>query len=273
MASVVLSMSSACTCGSSASGANVATKRSSSTSCVRAQPPTIEIGTRIVAITMHSAESHARHTPPRGAAAPGTASTRAFNRAFSASRAVSRAAMSSAASEAGVVGASIVIPHFTVQRRPYASPPPDETRLRSRAAPPRPCRARRRRRRGSARTRELRGSSQVWPSRWRKVLTVASSSSIAATMSPFSAVVLRADDDPVAVADRRVDHRLADDLEHEQVALADELAGEREDLLDLLLGRDRHAGGDAADERHHRGVADDGRGVGRVLGRRCRAGR
>ena len=68
--------------------------------------------------------------------------------------------------------------------------------------------------------------------------------------------LLLTDDDPVAVADRGVDHRLTDDLEHEQLALADELAGEREDLVDLLLGGDRDAGGDAADERHHRGVAD-----------------
>ena len=69
-------------------------------------------------------------------------------------------------------------------------------------------------------------------------------------------MLLRAHDDPVAVADRGVDHRLADDLEDEQLALADELAGEREDLVDLLLGGDRDAGGDATDERHHRRVAD-----------------
>ena len=35
---------------------------------------------------------------------------------------------------------------------------------------------------------ELRGSSQVWPSRCRNTFTVASSSSMAATISPFSAV-------------------------------------------------------------------------------------
>ncbi len=67
---------------------------------------------------------------------------------------------------------------------------------------------------------------------------------------------LRAHDDPVAVADGGIDHRVADDLQHEQLALADELAGEREDLVDLLLGGDRDAGRDASDERHHRGVAD-----------------
>ena len=61
---------------------------------------------------------------------------------------------------------------------------------------------------------------------------------------------LLAHDDPVAVADRRVDHRVADDLEQEQRALADDLAGEREDVLDDLLGRDRHTGGDPAQHRH-----------------------
>ena len=56
------------------------------------------------------------------------------------------------------------------------------------------------------------------------------------------------DDDPVAVRDRGVDHRVADHLQQEQRAAADELAGEREDLLDRLLGEDRTAGSDPADD-------------------------
>ena len=80
------------------------------------------------------------------------------------------------------------------------------------------------------------GISQTCPSLCLRVLTVASPSIMAATISPFSALFLLADDHPVPVRDGRVDHRVARDLEHEQVALADELPGEREDLLDLLLG-------------------------------------
>lgn len=72
---------------------------------------------------------------------------------------------------------------------------------------------------------------------------------------------LRSHDDPVAVADRGVDHRVADDLQHEQLALADQLTGKRENLVDLLLGGDGNTGCDAPDERHHRRVADRG-GVG-----------
>ena len=45
--------------------------------------------------------------------------------------------------------------------------------------------------------------------------------------------------DPVAVADRGVDHRVADHLEQEQLAVADQLAGQREHVLDDLLGQDR----------------------------------
>ena len=48
-----------------------------------------------------------------------------------------------------------------------------------------------------------------------------------------------------AVADGRVDHRVADHLEDEQLPVADELARQRHDRLDLLLGEDRPAGGDA----------------------------
>ena len=93
------------------------------------------------------------------------------------------------------------------------------------------------------------GSSQTWPSlRWN-VLTVASPSISAATISPFSAVCAWLDHDVVAVADGGVDHRLALDLQHEQLAAADQLLGEREDVLEVLLGQDRAAGGDPAEHR------------------------
>src|SRR4051812_26925606 len=76
---------------------------------------------------------------------------------------------------------------------------------------------------------------------------------------------LAADRDPVAVADRGLDHGVADDLQHEQFAVTDQLAGEREDVLDRLLGEDRATGGDAADQWHVRrgGLAG---GVGRLHG-------
>jgi hypothetical protein len=45
---------------------------------------------------------------------------------------------------------------------------------------------------------------------------------------------------------RGVEHRIALDLEQEQGALADEFAGQREDVFDRLLGQDRPTGGDAA---------------------------
>jgi hypothetical protein len=59
-------------------------------------------------------------------------------------------------------------------------------------------------------------------------------------------------DHPVAVADGRLDHRVAGDLEHEEGALADELAGEWEHVLDRLLGQHRATGGDPAHQRHVR---------------------
>ena len=55
-------------------------------------------------------------------------------------------------------------------------------------------------------------------------------------------------DDPVPVADGGLDHRVADHLQQEELALADELLGQREDLLDGLLGHDRHTGRDAAQD-------------------------
>ncbi len=57
------------------------------------------------------------------------------------------------------------------------------------------------------------------------------------------------DHHPVAVADRRVEHRVTLDLEHEDLALADQLARQREDVLHRLLGEDRATGGDATEHR------------------------
>jgi hypothetical protein len=78
-------------------------------------------------------------------------------------------------------------------------------------------------------------------------------------------VGLLADDHPVAVGDRGVDHRVADDLEHEQRAAADQLAGEREDVLDGLLGQHGAAGGDAPDDRDVGRLRAGGAGGGLVV--------
>jgi hypothetical protein len=75
--------------------------------------------------------------------------------------------------------------------------------------------------------------------------------------------LLFAHDDVVAVADGGVDHRVALNLEHEDVPVADHLAGEREDRFDVLLGRDGDSGGDTADKAHvHNVVVTDAQGVG-----------
>ncbi len=70
------------------------------------------------------------------------------------------------------------------------------------------------------------------------------------TMSPLLAVVCAAGDHEVAVEDADLDHRVAADPQHEQVAVAGEVFGEREQLLDVLLGQHVGAGRDVADERH-----------------------
>src|SRR5699024_4796497 len=56
--------------------------------------------------------------------------------------------------------------------------------------------------------------------------------------------LLTAHHDPVAVADRRVDHRVADHLQQEQIAVAHKAGGQGEHVLHLLLRGDRDAGGD-----------------------------
>ena len=60
-------------------------------------------------------------------------------------------------------------------------------------------------------------------------------------------VLLRADNDVVAIADCEVDHGVADDFEEEEFALSDEGLGEWEDFFDVLFGKDWTTGGDTAD--------------------------
>ena len=61
---------------------------------------------------------------------------------------------------------------------------------------------------------------------------------------------LVAGDHVVAVEDAGLDHRVAPDAQHEQVALAREVGRDGQHLLDVLLGQDVGAGGDVADQRH-----------------------
>ena len=67
-------------------------------------------------------------------------------------------------------------------------------------------------------------------------------------MSPLSAVRLGVDDDVVAVVDAGVDHGVALDAQHEVVVVAAHEGGHIDELLDVLLGQDGHAGGDLPDE-------------------------
>ena len=62
-------------------------------------------------------------------------------------------------------------------------------------------------------------------------------------------VVLGADDNVVSVEYTRVDHGLAGDLKHEEVAVTRHGGGQAENLFDVLLGGDGSARGNAADER------------------------
>jgi hypothetical protein len=80
-------------------------------------------------------------------------------------------------------------------------------------------------------------------------------------------VFLLTDDYPVPVRDGRVDHRVARDLQHEQLTLADKLPRQREDVLNLLIGGDRDTGRDPADKRHVGGLLrGDVHAVGAKLG-------
>ncbi len=63
-------------------------------------------------------------------------------------------------------------------------------------------------------------------------------------------VRLPADNHPVAVGDRGADHRITHDPERDELTLADQLFGQRDDVLDQLVGENRTACGDTADQRH-----------------------
>ena len=95
-------------------------------------------------------------------------------------------------------------------------------------------------------------------------MTVASSPGMpATTMSPLSASGCDADDDVVAVEDAGVDHRLAADPQHEEVAVAGEVLGDGDHLFDVLGREHAGAGGDVADERDvaDRAAVDDRAGA------------
>ncbi len=154
IASTVSSMMRPCTAGSSTSGARVATKASSSTSWSRAQPVTIETGTRIVAMTMKRAESSPRHHPCLAVAGrPASAS-----RAFSASRIRTRSARLATSGSAVAASICVMSPLSRECGPQVGSAAKDHPigltgrAIRRRAGPRPPCRERRRRRPGSART-------------------------------------------------------------------------------------------------------------------------
>ena len=64
-----------------------------------------------------------------------------------------------------------------------------------------------------------------------------------------ASLVLRTDDDVVAVEDTRIDHGLAADLEHEEVAVPSYGRWKVEHILHMLLSSDGGTGGNATDER------------------------
>lgn len=72
--------------------------------------------------------------------------------------------------------------------------------------------------------------------------------------------------DPIAVANRGINHRIARYFEHEEIARAGELAGEREDVVNNLLGKNRTTGGDPADGGHVDGRGDLNLDVLRAIG-------
>jgi len=55
--------------------------------------------------------------------------------------------------------------------------------------------------------------------------------------------------------DAGVNHGLATDAEHEELSLAGEVRGQRDEILDVLLGQHTGAGGNVTDEGHVAGRA------------------
>ena len=71
---------------------------------------------------------------------------------------------------------------------------------------------------------------------------------------PVPGLVPALDDDVVALQDPRVDHRVAAHLEDVLALVAARGLGYLHVLLDVLLGQDRRAGGDGADDRQAPGA-------------------
>lgn len=71
--------------------------------------------------------------------------------------------------------------------------------------------------------------------------------------------VLLADHHEITIANGGVDHGITVHFKHEQIAGAGKPFGKPHHIIDMLLGRDRHAGGDAPDQwnvmRGHDGAA------------------
>ena len=128
--------------------------------------------------------------------------------------------------------------------------------------PPRPCRGSGRGRRRSARARVLRLEADAAVALAverlhgrlvrRLVVTDERDHDIAA-----SRVVAPLDDDRVAVEDPGLDHRVAVHREQEVRAAPDRL-GDRDDVLDVLLGEQRGAGGHTTKQRQAGNVARGG---------------
>jgi len=69
---------------------------------------------------------------------------------------------------------------------------------------------------------------------------------------------LRTSNHEVAIHDADLDHRVATDTQHEQVAVAGEVFRQREQLLDVLLREHVGAGGHIAHQGHVPHPPDDG---------------
>ena len=118
--------------------------------------------------------------------------------------------------------------------------------------PPRPCPGSRRAARRSARGRRSRAGGECArpPRKNRPAVassTVSSSPASATTISPLR-VLTPLDDDGISIQDSGVHHRVALDPE-EEVSTVGERLGHADLLLDVVLGEQRPAGGDLADEQ------------------------
>ena len=128
-------------------------------SCTRAHAPTIETGTRMAAMTMHSAERNARHHPLRRRVAGATSSgaTAPPPECFVLGAQCGEFGLQVdgvwLAHEASSSRMPLIVAYdATVRHHPFRDEIRPTAALRPRGAPRRPCRARWPRRRGSART-------------------------------------------------------------------------------------------------------------------------